>query len=304
MHISLIGGIYLIFLFFNYHNNLKQIAIKPTAVKLDKVFGRLDDLKNLCKSPRFADELEATLGLIQWVTHLKRFQYCFAFSMLLNKYKSVNGARILRSSEIERKKFCLIVNLVVRILTKMQDFPLVLKKDAGLTDIPTNLIFLDASLEGEMAICGGVIITPHTVSAFSYAPGWGSLPDFIKMKSHIGVWEALSYYILVTRYKHLLVGAYNIVWGDNVADIYSLIHGFNKCRNKLAIILATIALLTRWDLHMYFSYVQSARNLADATTRAARFKIIKDVTGADTDLVKKIKFQVFKEYVDIFKSLG
>ena len=147
-------------------------------------------------------------------------------------------------------------------------------------------IYTDAATGADIggdSYIGGVIRTNSKDIVFSYL-----IPDWMKKKIcsksgvkslSIGVYEALAVWAALILFEDTLKDKWIICHVDNSGDVFALTSGGSKCPATQGIVNAVSSLQKILGRRFYFTYVRSAKNVADATTRSERTEILKSTLG-------------------------
>ena len=147
-------------------------------------------------------------------------------------------------------------------------------------------IYTDAATGADIggdSYIGGVIRTNSKDIVFSYL-----IPDWMKKKIcsksgvkslSIGVYEALAVWAALILFEDTLKDKWIICHVDNSGDVFALTSGGSKCPATQGIVNAVSSLQKTLGRRFYFTYVRSAKNVADATTRSERTEILKSTLG-------------------------
>ena len=104
-------------------------------------------------------------------------------------------------------------------------------------------------------------------------------------KIHIGILEALAVWAALIILEDLIGNKWLVFHVDNVGDVYGFTSGGSKCPGTQGIIDVVIQWQRKAKKRIFFVYIRSAKNIADATTREGRMNIL----GTTLENMYKIK---------------
>ena len=261
----------------------------PPRTKVISTVEKIDEYcEKVMKGVFDFDELERLSGTLIFLLQMQFLRVVGCEMKTLGSWKPIENfnEKIGKESEL-----LILVEALQKIkMSLLDDVP------AEITTENMNTerihIYTDASTgddKKEKPMIGGVARIDGRDYVFSYVvKDW--LMDKIRAeagvtKVHIGILEALAVWAALIIFDELIGDKWLVLHVDNVGDVYGFTSGGSKCPGSQGIIDTVVEWQRSRKKRIFFVYIRSAKNIADATTRVGRMNIL----GATLEKMQVLK---------------